>query len=337
MQLSLEDVDLFFRLHRGLRFYVDQKLKVLDKKVATLEQYSGLPPEARLKVHQALLEHTELIDAFADEDPFRFPKEDLEIVRSWKHLVAGTFYAFRQLQKFLVFLTSTEPVIAYGVVALFDPFEVVIGPHPPRMVKTTLLPFKGKIIYDGLVTGYNVFFGAGIKRRLNESYKEAKERFGVVTSLPMEQDTAAKAVRTPKGKASGKPKAKGTKPKPRTAVSRVKPKAARQAHSPLVGRWRITWMEMWDQSFVDAEVEGFVRFVEDGSGEFHFGYVHGDINDQETERNGRPAVVFSFEGNDEMDPCSGRGWAFRKGDRIGGKLAFHRGDESKFKAEGTSE
>ena len=84
----------------------------------------------------------------------------------------------------MVFLSSTEPVVAYGVLALFDPFEVVIGPYLPRMIKTTLLPFKGRIVYDGLITGYNITFGPGIKRRLNESYKEAKERSGIVTSLP---------------------------------------------------------------------------------------------------------------------------------------------------------
>ncbi len=337
MQLPLEDVDLFFRLHRGLMFFVNRKLRVLDRTVATPEDYSGLPPEARVEVHQALLDHTDLIDAFADENPFGFDEAGLEVVRSWKDLVTGTFYAFRQLRDYMVFLSSTEPVVAYGVVALFDPFEAVVGPHLPRMIKTTLLPFKGRIVYDGLVSGYNVFFGGGIKRRLNESYKEAKERFGVVTSLPIEQDTATEAVRTPKGKAGGKPEPKGNKPKPRAAVPRVKPKAARQAHSPLLGRWRITWMEQWAQDFVDAEVEGFIRFDEDGSGEFHFGYVHGHLGYQETERNGRPAVVFTFEGNDEMDPCSGRGWAFRKGERIGGKIVFHQGDESNFKAMGASE
>src|SRR3954462_10117936 len=110
MQLALEDVDLFFRLHRSLMFFVNERLKVIDKKVATPEAYSGLPPETRIKVHKALLEHMELIDAFADENPFRFPGEDLEIVRSWKHLVTGTFYAFRQLRNYMVFLPSTEPV-----------------------------------------------------------------------------------------------------------------------------------------------------------------------------------------------------------------------------------
>ena len=99
MQLSLEDAQQFFRLHRSLMFFVDQRLKVLDADVPTPQAYSGLPWEPRLKVHEALLEHLDLVDAFADENPFHFDEADLEIVRSWKHLVSGTFYAFRQLSR----------------------------------------------------------------------------------------------------------------------------------------------------------------------------------------------------------------------------------------------
>jgi len=187
MRLPPEDVQLFFRLHRSLMFFVNQRLNVIAVKVSTPDAYSVLPPTNRLEVHKALLGHMDLIDAFANENPSGFDETDLEIVRSWRNLVAGTFYAFRQLQEYMVFLTSTEPAIAYGVVALFDPFEVVIGPHLPRMVETTLLPFKGQIVYDGLVTAYNITFGSGIRRRLNESYKQAKERFGIVTSLPMQE------------------------------------------------------------------------------------------------------------------------------------------------------
>jgi len=203
MQLPLDDVDLFFRLHRGLMFFVNRKLRVLDQKVATPEAYSGLPPEARVEVHKALLDHTDLIDAFADENPFNFDEAGLEVVRSWKHLVTGTFYAFRQLRDHMIFLSSTEPVVAYGVVALFDPFEAVVGPYLPRMIKTTLLPFKGRIVYDGLVTAYNVTFGGGIKRRLNEDYKDAKERSGIVTSLPMSDKPLPR--KAPKAKPAPKP------------------------------------------------------------------------------------------------------------------------------------
>ena len=128
----------------------------------------------------------------------------------------------------MVFLTDEEPVVAYGVVALFDPFEDVIGPYLPRMIKTTLLPFKGRIVYDGLVTGYNVFFGGGIKRRLNESYKEAKERFGIVTSLPSSRRDAAP------GREEATPKKRATRAGKAGGKSTTTEKA-RRAHDEIVG------------------------------------------------------------------------------------------------------
>lgn len=251
MQLSLEDVALFFRLHRALMFFVNRRLKVVDQEAATPEAYARLSGEARFKVHEALLEHRDLIDAFADENPFRFPEDELEIVRSWKHLVAGTFYAFRQLKDHMIFLTSTEPVVAYGVLALFDPFEVIVGPDLPRMLKTTLLPFRGRIVYDGLVIGYNVVFGPGVRRSLNESYKEAKERNGVVTSL-----TSLAGGPRPAGKTTAaKGRAKGAKGPKGTGVDKSRiPEAVRPAHDKIVGL-----IEAFCREYLDAEYEALCR------------------------------------------------------------------------------
>ena len=96
--------------------------------------------------------------------------------------------------KYTVFLSSGgSPNKAYGVLGLADPLEEVIGPYLPRLITAVLLPFKGKIIYDGLVSGYNITFGGGIKRMLNEEYKQAKEAFGIITSLPLRAEPAAPA------------------------------------------------------------------------------------------------------------------------------------------------
>jgi len=54
---------------------------------------------------------------------------------------------------------------------------------PPSAVKATLLPFEGKIIYDSLLESYNVYFGSGVRADLNETYKAAKERGTLLTSL----------------------------------------------------------------------------------------------------------------------------------------------------------
>src|SRR5439155_26325521 len=135
---------------------------------------SSLSPEVRLKVRDAFLKHTDLIEKFADENPVHLPTDELDIVRSWRHLVHGKCYVFRQLKKYTVFLSTDKQPIAYGVLALSQPFEELVGPYLPVLTETVLLPFQGMIVYDGLMTSYRISFGPGIRHSLNDSFKEAK-------------------------------------------------------------------------------------------------------------------------------------------------------------------
>ena len=188
MLLPQHELELFFKLHRTLMFFVNQRLKVLPDDIASPEKFSSLSPNVRLKVRDAFLAHTNLIQSFVDENPAHFSDDELDIVRSWQHVVPGTFYILRELAKYTVFLSADKPPIAYGVLALSDPFDLLIGRPLPIMVQTVLLPFKDKIVYDGLMTSRNISFGPGIRRSFNESFKEAKARHGIVTSLPMSKE-----------------------------------------------------------------------------------------------------------------------------------------------------
>jgi hypothetical protein len=67
-------------------------------------------------------------------------------------------------------------------------------------------------------------------------------------------------------------------------------------------------------------------------GEFQFGLTSGNLDYRDTERGGQPAAEFSWEGMDEMDPCSGRGWAVLEGGELHGMIVFHQGDGSGFVA-----
>ena len=44
------------------------------------------------------------------------------------------------------------------------------------MVKATLLPYRDRIIYDGLLSPYRIFFGPGIRGDINGTYSRLKER-----------------------------------------------------------------------------------------------------------------------------------------------------------------
>ena len=96
-------------------------------------------------------------------------------------------------------------------------------------------------------------------------------------------------------------------------------------------------MSGWKDEALNEEVQAFIEFEPNQRGKFQFGYVRGDFDYRDGQGDGKPAVEWTWDGNDEMAPAQGRGWAFRKGDRIGGKLDSHRGDESMFTANETSE
>ena len=182
--LSFGEGKLFYKLYAALCSYANGKLNVVPGEFADPEQFTSLPPETRLKVRDALYAHPELIEQFVQENPARLPAEELAVVAGWKHAVIGNFYIFRYLKQYAVFLTDKSPPKAYGVLALASPFEEVVGPYLPVLVKGVLLPINGRIIYDGLLSTYRISFGPGIRRSLNADFKRAKETYGIITSLP---------------------------------------------------------------------------------------------------------------------------------------------------------
>jgi hypothetical protein len=99
----------------------------------------------------------------------------------------------------------------------------------------------------------------------------------------------------------------------------------------FVGKWRFIEMEQWDSEYIDMEEPGRITFENGGSGGFHFGCVEATLDwryDKSIDR-----VDFTFDGSDEGDQVSGRGWAKMEGKQMVGQIVFHLGDESGFKAQ----
>jgi hypothetical protein len=184
MKLSTEDAGLFFKLMWGLQFYVNRRLQILSG-VDSAEAYARLPTADRIQVRDALWKNPDLIDAYVAENPDRLSAEELGIVRKWKGFISGTFQIFRYLKKHTIFVLDDDRV--YGVLGLYDSIKDALGGRrPPVMVQGVLLPFKGQIVYDGILQSYNIYFGGGIRSGLNEVYMAAKQNDRIVTTLEPE-------------------------------------------------------------------------------------------------------------------------------------------------------
>jgi len=180
MKLSEQETELFYHLMWALQSYVNLKLKLYPK-IKTSDDYADCKTEQRVEVRNALYKNIELIDFFVQENPQNFSQENLSIVSNWKNFISGDFYIERLLKKYTIFIQEET---VYGVLGITQGFnELIYSSDLPKYVNTVLLPFKGKIIYDGLMGSRNIYFGSGIKSSLKETYLRGKQNNCIIESL----------------------------------------------------------------------------------------------------------------------------------------------------------
>lgn len=181
MLLSRSDADQFFQLMWGLQFYVNQHQRLVPN-VHTLQEYQDLPSQKKVTVRQALWQHPEWIEAYVQANPDNLSDEALALVRGWQKRLMGKFYILRYLKPHAIFLQGER---VYGVKALYDPLSMVLRKYAslPILVEAVLLPFKGHIVYDGLLHPYNIALGTNLRAGLNETYMTAKQQGRILLTL----------------------------------------------------------------------------------------------------------------------------------------------------------
>ncbi|HSP24066.1 MAG TPA: hypothetical protein VLQ65_02730 [Saliniramus sp.] len=102
----------------------------------------------------------------------------------------------------------------------------------------------------------------------------------------------------------------------------------------FAGRWRIVEMDTWPDDVLDVGGEAHIVFTGGNDGEIAFVAVEGFLDVRYGARDGIATAEFTFEGFDEGDPVSGRGWAsLGTAGRLVGHVYIHKGDDSGFVCE----
>jgi hypothetical protein len=182
MILQPQETERFYRIWFAMLSYANRRLKLV-RDLPESPRVGSIDVQDAFKVATAVWADDALRHSFIEENPASLPPEDLALARSWDRRVAGDFYIFRFLKKYTVLIGSGDPAPVYGVLGLVSPIEEVVPNPVPTLVRMTLLPFEGRITYDGLLAPYSVYFGSGIRSNLNDIYRSASERGTIITSL----------------------------------------------------------------------------------------------------------------------------------------------------------
>lgn len=183
-----EELREFREVQQMIMHFVNQRLRILSARFDDPAGFFDFPIEQQALVRNALMKNLDLIDAFTSEERSELTDKQISIVSDWKYGIRGRFVVYRRLTNDTVFLSRRKPTTAYGVRELCRPIESVIGQPLPSLVDTVLLPYKNSIVTDGIILSYPMKYGPEGRGGLNEEYRRAKERHGIVRSIPKTHD-----------------------------------------------------------------------------------------------------------------------------------------------------
>lgn len=136
------------------------------------------------EIRTAWYDKPEVIDAFIQEYKEKIRPEDADIVQSWKNYVRGKFICAKYFAEYAAFY-SLEHNVFFAVNGITEDFEDVVELKPPYVVATTLLPFKDKIIWDGLVMIGDITFTKANTMQLLDLCKLARREDKIIKNLSM--------------------------------------------------------------------------------------------------------------------------------------------------------
>ncbi|MBN1297524.1 hypothetical protein JXA80_12135 [bacterium] len=192
MQLPVDDMNLFFKLHPAFLYYANQRMGVVAG-VDSLDRFMALPFHDKNEIRNRARSQPELIRSFVRDNPAALNDVELAIVDSWRYALDGSFYVMRYDEDHAVFLDTGATPKAYGVTCLKKNFREIFGETLPVYVKTILMPFKNRIIYDGFLFTYPVTFDPPIVQELEADLSAWVDRYGIITHLPFIGETPAGA------------------------------------------------------------------------------------------------------------------------------------------------
>ncbi len=134
-----------------------------------------------INIREHLANNKDLIQKFLEKTDLTI--EEKELFNSWKNFVyieQGIVLQSHNNSQILVWDVSNQKV--YLVYGLYDKLASLI-PHRPFIGSFLLLPFKDRIVFDGLIVGENIELGNNIINNIKQEYQEIIDKNGIIMQL----------------------------------------------------------------------------------------------------------------------------------------------------------
>lgn len=185
MTLSEQDAKRFFEIAMPLLLWVKKRNK--KSKAASKQAWKNkyLSAQEARNIWNAIWERPELLAQYLKQKGDGLPEETKRVLSDWRNgFVPGPFVMAQYLDAGAVFISLRDGRV-YLVSGITSPIEESLDESQlPCQVKTSLIPFKERIVYDSIMEANPGVIASEAAQTLNQVYQDAKKNGSVIYRLP---------------------------------------------------------------------------------------------------------------------------------------------------------
>ena len=172
--LSRKDAKLFYKIYFALLEFTNNKYKI--KSGIKVYNKTGINPYELNDIVEKFWENKEVIVLeFCLANPYKFNKEELQITSEFKKGVRNNFVIVKYDSDYTNFMKDGK---VYMVKGLNDNIDNIISYKDlPFVAETSIIPFKGVLIYDGMLLGMGIKMGNSFDKCIEEEYQNSMKYY----------------------------------------------------------------------------------------------------------------------------------------------------------------
>lgn len=177
--IAPSDAQDFLKLYIQLMHYAGRARGVIAADMSGPD-FMATDLETKAECRDAIYDPEPLLEEFIHDAGDMLDDTQRTDLRGFARHVSGQFVIVEHLPEHSILMTSSDPATFYAVHSLTTDLAEMLP--EPMVIGAVLLPYRGVVLCDGLVTG-SVMVGPNMEAEFKERYAEAKANDTIVTAL----------------------------------------------------------------------------------------------------------------------------------------------------------
>ena len=162
--------DHYYKLYFAMLDYINKKYKI-HPEIKKIYKQEGIDVNKIYDIDKHLWEHKEIIGDFIKDNDYKFTEEELSEINKFKNAITSDYFVIVGFDREYTKILSDDGKL-YMVKGIRTDFDKMMNPKElPKIISTTLLMFKGVIVFKSFFGNVDIVFGNDVKKDIVDKMK----------------------------------------------------------------------------------------------------------------------------------------------------------------------